>query len=72
MRGYGLKSCKDISLKEIKGELHLVSRKGIAVLKESEDPEFYDFKDVSLEGTFIYFRLPTPKKEVNIYPYLES
>ena len=72
MRGYGLRSCKDISLKEIKGELHIVSRKGIAILKEDEEPQFYDFKDVSLDGTFLYFRLPTPKNDVNIYPYLES
>jgi len=72
MRGYGLKSCRDISLKEIKGELHIVSRKGVAILKEEETPEFYDFKDVSLDGTFLYFRLPTPKKDVNIYPYLEG
>ncbi|GBE20563.1 hypothetical protein BMS3Abin17_01304 [archaeon BMS3Abin17] len=72
MRGYGLKSCRDISLKGIKGELHIVSRKGVAILKENEDPQFYDFKDVSLEGTFLYFRLPTPKKDVNIYPYLEG
>ena len=72
MRGYGLKSCRDISLKEIKGELHVVSRRGLVILKESEEPRFYDFEDVFLNGTFLYFRLPTPKKEVNIYPYLEG
>lgn len=72
MRGYGLKSCRDISLKEIKGELHVVSRKGVVILKESEEPKLYDFIDVSLKGTFLYFRLPTPKNEVNIYPYLEG
>ncbi len=72
MRGYGLKSCRDISLKEIKGELYIVSRKGVIILKEGESPNFYDFDDVSLEGTFLYFRLPTPKKKVNIYPYLEG
>ena len=70
MRGYGLKSCRDISLKEIKGELHVVSRKGVVILKEGEEPRLYDFIDVSLKGTFLYFRLPTPKNEVNIYPYL--
>jgi len=72
MRGYGLKSCKDISLKEVKGELHIVSRKGIIILKQNKEPEFYDFDNVSLEGTFLYFRLPTPKNKVNIYPYLEG
>jgi hypothetical protein len=72
MRGYGLKSCKDISLKEIKGELHVVSRKGLVVLKDDGEPKLYDFTDVSLNGTSLYFRLPTPKKQVNIYPYLEG
>jgi len=71
MRGYGLKSCKDISIKGINGELYLVSRKGIAIFKSNKEPEFYDFEGVSLQGTFLYFRLPTPKKEINIYPFLE-
>lgn len=72
MRGYGLKSCREISLKEIKGELHIVSRRGIIILNEDKDPKFHDFEDIGLEGTFLYFRLPTPKKKVNIYPYLEG
>ncbi len=72
MRGYGLKSCRDISLKEIKGELHVVSRNGVIILKEDEEPKLYDFTNVSLNGTFLYFRLPTPKNAVNIYPYLEG
>jgi len=72
MRGYGLKSCKDISIKEIKGELHLVSRRGIAILKSNGDENFYEFDNVSLNGTFLYFRLPTPKNKINIYSYLEG
>ena len=72
MRGWGLKSCKDISLKEIKGELHIVSRRGVITIKEEEEPQLYDLKDNSLNGTFLYFRLPTPKNKVNIYPYLEG
>jgi len=78
MRGYGLRSCKDISLEgfqskinpKLKGELHLVSRKGIVILKEGEEPIFYDFQNVSLDGTLLYFRLPTPKEKVNIAPLL--
>jgi hypothetical protein len=71
MRGYGLRSCKDISLEGINGELHIVSRKGLLILKEGSS-NFYDFKGVSLDGTFLYFRLPTPKNKVSIYPYLED
>ncbi len=72
MRGYGLRSCKDISTKGINGELHIVSRKGIAIFKSNTEPEFYDFKDVFLQGTFLYFRLSTPKKLFDIYPYVEG
>jgi len=70
MRAYGLKSCRDISLNEIKGELHLVSRRGAVILKENQKPIVYDFTDIHLNGTLIYFRLPTPKTKLNIYPYL--
>jgi len=71
MRGYGLKSCKEIAIKEINGELHIVSRKGMIILKEDKEPEFYDFDDIGLKGTFLYFRLKTPKKKLDIYPYLD-
>ena len=53
-------------------ENYIVSRKGAVIIKPDKEPEFFDFDGVSLEGTFLYFRLPTPKKEVNIYPYLEA
>jgi len=70
MRAYGLKTCKNIS-QAIEGELYFISRKGIAMLKRDEE-EFYDFKDLSLDGTFIYFRLNTPKNKFDIYPYVQS
>lgn len=70
MRGFGLRSCKDISTEGIPGEIHIVSRKGIVVLKKGESPTFYDLPKFSLDGTFIYVRLPTPKKPLNIYNYL--
>lgn len=70
MRAYGLKTCKRIS-QVIQGELYFISRKGIAILKPYEE-EFYDFEDVSLDGTFIYFRLPIPKNRIDIYSYVEG
>lgn len=72
MRGFGLRSCKDISTKGINGELHILSRKGLIIIKDDNKPIFHDFEEVSLKGTLIYFRLPTPKKAFNIYPYLEG
>jgi hypothetical protein len=72
MRGYGLKSCKDIAVGGISGELHILSRNGAILIKSKKEPQLYDFEDVGLKGTFLYFRLKTPKKKVNIYPYLNG
>lgn len=72
MRGFGLKSCKDIAIEEIKGELNIISRRGALVLKSKQKPQLYDFDSISLKGTFLYFRLDTPKTKVNIYPYVEG
>ena len=72
MRGYGLKSCKDIAVEEINGELHIISRNGAIFIESKKKPELYDFDSAGLKGTFLYFRLKTPKKKVNIYPYLEG
>lgn len=71
LRGYGLKSCKNLSLKGFKGELHLISRRGAIFLKSGVSPKFYDFENKTLEGTLIYFRLPTPKKEILFYKLIE-
>jgi len=71
MRAYGLRSCKDITIEGIKGELHVISRKGSIIVEPSKKPLLYNFDSVGLEGTLLYFRLKTPKKEINIYPYLD-
>ena len=72
MRAYGLKSCKDIAVEEIKGGLHIISRNGAILIESKKKPQLYDFDSTGLKGTFLYFRLKTPKKKVNIYPYLEG
>ncbi len=71
MRGYGLRTCKNLSTEGLKGELHIVSRKGILVLKSKEKPIFHQLKEKSLKGTFLYFRLKTPKEKLNIYEFVE-
>lgn len=71
MRGFGLRTCKELSTEGLKGELYIVSRKGILVIKSGEEPIFYELEENSLKGTFIYLRLKTPKKKVNIYDFVE-
>jgi len=70
-RGFGLRTCKELSTEGLKGELYLVSRSGILMIKSSKEPLFYELKTDSLKGTFIYLRLKTPKKRLNIYKFVE-
>jgi len=71
MRGYGLRTCKKLSVEGLKGELYIISRKGVLVIKSEEDPIFYDLGTNSVKGTFIYLRLKTPKTKLNIYNFVE-
>lgn len=72
LRGFGLRSCKNLSLKGFKGELHIVSRKGAIFFKQDQEPKIYDLDKEVLEGTLIYLRLPTPKKEVPFFKLIEK
>ncbi len=70
-RGYGLRTCKNLSIEGLKGEIYVVSRKGILVLSSGIDPIFYDIKGNSLQGTFLYLRLKKPQEKVNLYQFVE-
>jgi len=70
-RGFGLRTCRKLSIEGLKGELYLISRKGVIIMKSYEDPIFYDLENDSLQGTFIYLRLKTPKEKIDIYDYVE-
>lgn len=72
LRGFGLRSCKKLSLEGFNGELHVVSRKGAILFKQKNKPEIYDFDKEILEGTLLYFRLPIPKKEVPFFKLVEK
>lgn len=70
MRGYGLKSCKRLSTEGTKGELYIISRGGIMILKSNKDPLLYNLDKKMLNGTLLYFRLEIPKKKLNIHDFL--
>jgi hypothetical protein len=70
-RGYGLKSCRNLA-EEMEGEVHVVSRKGILILKSGKEPLCKDFLNTSLKGTLLYFRLKTPSKKIDIYKVIEK
>jgi len=69
-RGFGLKTCKNLSIEGLKGELHIISRKGILLIKFGKEPIFYNLTENSLKGTFLYFRLKTPKERLNIHNFV--
>ncbi|MCK5655403.1 MAG: hypothetical protein KAI03_03820 [Candidatus Aureabacteria bacterium] len=71
VRGYGLRTCKELSLEGLKGELYIISRKGILLLKSGKKPQLCDIEETPLRGTFLYFRLKQPDKKLDIYEYVE-
>jgi len=72
MRGFGLKSCKRLSLEGFKGELHIISRKGAILFESNKTPKVYNFDNETLEGTLLYFRLPVPKGKVPFYSLIKN
>lgn len=70
-RGFGLRSTKEIVKRALNGKMHIASRKGAVIISPKSDDKVYDFSKNLLKGTLLYMRLNTPKKHLNIYPYLE-
>ena len=71
MRGFGLRTCKRLSIEGLKGELYIISRKGILIIRSEEDPVFHSLGENYLQGTFIYLRLKTPEDKLDIYKFIE-
>ncbi len=68
-RGYGLRTSMKI-VKALKGEMCIISRRGILTIKDST-LNISNFDKGKLKGTLIYAKLKAPTKDLNIYPYLE-
>lgn len=72
LRGFGLKSCKNLSIEGFKGELCIISRKGAILFKSTQKPKLYNFDVEVLEGTLIYLRLPIPTGDIPFYSLIEK
>lgn len=70
-RGFGLRSTKELVKEALNGEMHVISRRGIIIIKKGNEEKEYNLEEEKLSGTLLYMRLETPKKHLNIYPYLE-
>ena len=68
-RGFGLRTTRKI-VKALKGKMLIISGKGIINVNGSKDI-INNLNEGKLQGTFIYVKLKTPDKDLNIYPYLE-
>ena len=70
-RGFGLESSKKLVKDALNGKMHIISRKGTVIIEQNSKIKVHDFTRNFLQGTLLYMRLKTPKKHLNIYPYLE-
>ncbi len=52
MRGFGLRTCSNLSIEGLGGELHIVSRNEILILKSKKEPILHEIKENPLKGTF--------------------
>jgi hypothetical protein len=69
-RGYGLNTTMRIFTQGVKGEILIVSGKGLLSYRsDNEQTELLDSESV-LKGTLVSVRIPYPSPEVNIYDYL--
>ena len=69
-RGKGLETSKKLIIEGLDGDLYIISRKGIYVNKNKEKPTTKK-TDHPSKGTLVYTRFKLPKKDLNIYDYVE-
>lgn len=68
-RGKGLSSTKKLVMSGLKGEIHVISGKGL--VKFDEKGKLSRFLLPSpLKGTLVYLRFKIPEKSLNIYDYI--
>lgn len=69
-RGYGLRTCKNLSTEDFKGEIYVFSRKGFVVSKHNKENSTRMIK-TPLKGTLICVKINLPKKEIPFYDKVE-
>jgi len=69
-RGYGLKTCKALSIEDFKGELYVFSKKGLVIFRHNQKNILENIKN-PLNGTLICVRIKLPKEEIPFYNKVE-
>jgi len=69
-RGYGLRTCRKISVEDFKGEIHIFSRKGKVVSKYSQENMIEDIEE-GLSGTLLCIKIRLPAEEIDFYSTVE-
>jgi len=70
-RGYGIRTSKRVICEGLDGEFVLISGKA-ALYSSKHKNEIYDLPDFYWKGVIIAYRIPKPKRSVDIYPFLEG
>ena len=70
-RGFGLRTSKSLVLEGLNGEMYIFSRKGTLILYPKNKEKSNTLQENALKGTLIYMRFTAPKKDLNIYKYIE-
>lgn len=69
-RGYGLRTCRKISVEDFKGEVYVFSRKGKVVSKYNQENIIGDTGE-ELSGTLLCIKIKLPSEEIDFYSSAE-
>ncbi len=69
-RGKGLETSKKLVNDGLEGEFYIISRKGMLISKQNNE-DVMKKTNFALGGTLVYSRFNIPKKNLNIYEYVE-
>jgi len=69
-RGYGLRTCRVLSLEDFNGEIYVFSRKGLIASKHNNQRIVEDFIS-PLQGTLFCVKIKLPKEDITFYDKVE-
>jgi len=70
-RGYGIRTSKRVICEGLDGEFVLISG-GAALYSSKYENVIYDLPNFYWGGVIVAYRIPKPKRPVDIYPFLEG
>ncbi|MAH49476.1 hypothetical protein CMI37_26875 [Candidatus Pacearchaeota archaeon] len=69
-RGYGLRTCRKLSVEDFMGEIYIFSRKGNVISKYNQESIVGDIEE-ELDGTLLCVKIKLPLEEIDFYRSVE-